>query len=180
MGYGNARPTDSCVDTPPPRAIVTRAGENASRATLMRLRHQLDVEFAERLKQAHAFGETSGNDDYLQILEEEEAVLAYRVSRLETLLDCATVVDHPVGTEGAVAIGTTVEVEDLASGRLGEHRLGGDYEPSSADVSVSSPVGQALIGRAAGDEVDVKLPNGRVRKLKIVAVRASTDADEHG
>lgn len=179
MEYGNARPTDSSVDTPPPRAIVTRAGENALRATLMRLRHQLDVEFAERLKQAHAFGETSGNDDYLQILE-EEAVLAYRVSRLETLLDCATVVDHSVGTEGAVAIGTTVEVEDLASGMLSEHRLGGDYEPSSADVSVSSPVGQALIGRAAGDDVDVKLPNGRVRKLKIVAVRASADPYEHG
>jgi transcription elongation factor GreA len=158
---------------PPPRAIVTRAGERALRQSLERLRHQLDVEYAERLKQARAFGEAGGNDEYLQILE-EVAVLAYRVSRLKELLEQATVVDDSGAGEGVAAIGTAIEVEDLPSGELHRLRLVGDYEPLSADgVSVSSPVGRALMGHAAGDEVEVELPNARMRKLKIVAFHPS-------
>jgi transcription elongation factor GreA len=158
---------------PPPRAIVTRAGEQALRQTLADLRHELDVEYAERLKQARAFGEAGGNDDYLQILE-EEAILAYRVARLRELLERATVFDDADAGEGVAAIGTTIDVEDLTSREPRQLRLIGDYEPLSADgVSISSPVGQALLGHSAGDEVEIVPPNGRVRRLRIAAVRAT-------
>jgi transcription elongation factor GreA len=164
----------SSVDSSAPRApaVLTREGERALRATLRRLHHQLSVEFAARLSQARTFGEIAGNDDYLQTLE-EEAVLRSRIARLEGLLDSATVVsDSP--RNGAVAIGTTVQVEDLASGAVQEHRLMGDYEELRADdVSASSPVGRALTMRSPGDEVEVELPNGRSRSLRILAVEPS-------
>jgi transcription elongation factor GreA len=164
----------SSVDSSTPRApaVLTRQGERALRATLRRLRHQLRVEFAARLSQARTFGEIAGNDDYLQTLE-EEAVLRSRIARLEGLLDSATVLsDSP--RDGAVAIGTTVQVEDLASGAVQEHRLIGDYEELRADdVSASSPVGRALTTRSPGDEVEVELPNGRSRSLRILAVEPS-------
>jgi transcription elongation factor GreA len=155
--------------TPGASAILTNEGERELRATLERLRHQLDVEFAARLRQARTFGEVTGNDDYLQTIE-EEAVLRSRIARLEGLLDSATVVsDSP--RAGVVAIGTTVRVEDLASGAVQEHRLMGDYEELHADdVSASSPVGRALTMRSPGDEVEVELPNGRSRSLRILAV----------
>jgi transcription elongation factor GreA len=139
------------------------------RATLRRLNNQLSVEFAARLSQARSFGEIAGNDDYLQTLE-EEAVLRSRIARLEGLLQAASVVpDSP--RAGAVAIGTTVRVKDLASGSVQEHRLMGDYEELHADdVSASSPVGRALTMRSPGDEVEVELPNGRSRSLRILAV----------
>ena len=108
-------------------AVLTREGERELRATLRRLHHQLSVEFAARLSQARTFGEIAGNDDYLQTLE-EEAVLRSRIARLEGLLDSATVVSDSPRTGGGVAIGTTVQVEDLASGAIQEHRLVGDYE----------------------------------------------------
>ena len=164
----------SSVDSPAPRApaLLTREGERALRATLQRLRHQLSVEFAARLNQARTFGEIAGNDDYLQTLE-EEAVLRSRIARLEGLLDSATVAsDSP--RAGAAAIGTTVQVEDLASGAVQEHRLMGDYEQLCADdVSASSPVGRALTTRSPGDEIEVELPNGRSRSLRILAVESS-------
>jgi transcription elongation GreA/GreB family factor len=72
-----------------------------------------------------------------------------------------------------VTIGSVVEVEDLASGKRREHLLTGGYEPQGPnDVSANSPVGQALLGRVIGDEVALKLPNGREQTLKISAVRA--------
>jgi transcription elongation factor GreA len=175
LGYRAAWPAVSEVEpqTPQPRAMVTREGEQALRATVQRLRHQLDVEFAARLHEARGFGEIGGNDDYLQIIE-EQAVLAARISRLQRLLDSARVVEQQPAGSGAATVGTIVEVTDLASGAIHEHRLIGDYESREPNaVSASSPVGQALIGQSPGDEVEVTLPHGRARRLRVLSVRAA-------
>jgi transcription elongation factor GreA len=146
------------------------------RATLRGLHQQLNVEFSARLRHARTFGEIAGNDDYLQTIE-EEAVLRSRIARLEGLLDSATVVSESPQTSGAVAIGTTVQVEDLTSRAVQEHRLVGDYEELGADaVSASSPIGRALTRHSPGDEVEVELPNGRSRSLRILAVEPSARA----
>jgi transcription elongation factor GreA len=159
---------------PTTRAIISRDGERALSAALSRLRHQLQVEFVERLREARSFGESSENDDYLQI-KEEEGVLASRIERLESLLASATVFDGSAGAGASanVTIGSIVDVEDTASGEIRAHRLTGGYEPHQPnDISAISPIGRALLGRAPGDEVNVALPNGRQRALKINAVRA--------
>ena len=164
----------SSIDSSTPRApaVLTRKGERALRATLRRLHRRLSVEFAARLSEARTFGEIAGNDDYLQTLE-EEAVLRSRIARLKGLLDSATVVSDSPHT-GAAAIGTTVRVEDLTSGAVKEHRVIGDYEELRSDaVSASSPVGRALTTRSPGDEVEVELPNGKSRSLRILAVEPS-------
>jgi transcription elongation factor GreA len=176
QGFGAAWPAVSGVEPQSPQtpATITREGQRALETTVQRLRHQLDVEFAARLNEARKFGEIAGNDDYLQTIE-EQAVLASRLSRLQRLLDSATVVEQQPATNGKVAVGTAVEVKDLASGAIHEHRLIGDYESLDADaVSASSPVGQALIGQSPGDEVEVKLPHGRARMLQVLTVRAAT------
>jgi transcription elongation factor GreA len=157
----------------PSLALVTREGARALQARIERLRHQLDVEFADRLNEARGFGEIGANDDYLQALE-EQAVLASRISRLQRLLDSATVVEREPTSGEAAGVGTAVEVQDLASGAIHEHRLVGDYESRATDaVSASSPVGRALIGQLPGDEVEVRLPRGRARQLRVLAVRTA-------
>lgn len=156
-----------------PRPVITREGVRALQARVQRLRHQLDVEFANRLNEARGFGETGGNDDYLQALE-EQAVLASRLSRLQRLLDSATVVEQQPAMKERAAVGTAVEVQDLSSEVIREHRLVGDYESRDDDaVSASSPIGRALIGHVPGDEVEVELPRGRTQQLQILAVRAA-------
>lgn len=154
--------------------IITRSRERALRAEVQRLRHELNVDFAARLREARAFGEVANNDDYLQIKEEKE-VLASRITSLEAVLASAKVIDEDEGDSGIVAIGAAVKVEDLTSGAMDEYLLVGDFEPPSPSVaSAGSPVGRALIGRAVGDEVEVDLPGGRSRRLKIVSSRQST------
>jgi transcription elongation factor GreA len=158
---------------PVAQAIITREGQRLIGAQLSRLRHQLEVEFPERLRAARAFGDIGENDDYLQI-KEEEAVIASRIERLQLLVDSATVVDAG-GPAGVVTIGNIVEVEDVASGDVREHRLTGGYERLDPDdVSASSPIGRALSGRVIGEQAKVELPNGRERTLRITDVRAAS------
>jgi transcription elongation GreA/GreB family factor len=158
---------------PVAQAMITREGERLIGAELSRLRRQLEVEFPERLRNARAFGDIGENDDYLQI-KEEEAVVASRIERLQLLLDSATVADGK-GQAGAVAIGSLVEVEDVASGEVRVHRLTGGYERLGRDdVSASSPIGRALSGCVIGDEATVELPDGRQRTLRITGVRAAS------
>lgn len=149
------------------RAILTREGERGLREELERLRRRLEGEFTERLREARDSGASAENGEYLQV-KEEEAVIASRVRQLESLLELATVVDEDGGTPDIVAIGSHVEVENLASGRVRRHRLTGGFEPLEPDdISVNSPVGKALLGRAAGDKVKVELPDGRSVELRV-------------
>jgi transcription elongation factor GreA len=174
LGNGAAWPATSEVEPQAPSpAVITREGARALQARVERLRHQLDVEFANRLNEARGFGDVGANDDYLQTLE-EQAVLASRISRLQRLLASATVVEHEPARRETAAVGTAVEVEDLASGAIHQHRLVGDYESPDPDaVSASSPVGSALIGQSPGDEVEVHLPRERARRLRVLAVRTA-------
>lgn len=155
---------------PVPRAILTREGERELRAELERLREEAGTDFVARLREVRDFGGASENDEYLQI-KEEEAVLAARIHRLQRLLELAEIVEQG-GDDGTVAaIGTVVEVRKADSGELRRHRLTGGFALSgSGDVSVNSPVGQALLGRSPGDRVSVELPNGKVASFEVVAV----------
>jgi len=158
--------------SPSPRALITAEGERALRATLERLRHQLKVEFAGRMRDDRGYGDAAENDEYLQTLE-EASVITSRIATLEDLLESATVVPESLASSGVATVGTTVEVEDGGGGGVRQHRLIGDYEVHRPGaVSASSPVGQALMGRSAGDEVEVDLPSGKTRTLRILAVRA--------
>ena len=72
---------------------------------------------------------------------------------------------------GVVGIGSVVTVDDADNGAGARYRLIGSHEAGAAgDVSVSSPVGQALLGHRASDTVTASLPNGCTRRLRIVSV----------
>lgn len=157
----------------PAQAIITRDGQRAIRAELARLRRRLEVDFATRLHDARTFGDSVENDDYLQI-KEEEAIVSSRILHLEGVLRSATVAEQQRHRNGVAVVGTIVEVEDLASGAVRQHRLVGGYERlDQGEVSANSPIGRALLGRKAGEQAQVNLPDGSQHTLRIAAVRSS-------
>jgi transcription elongation factor-like protein len=99
---------------PASRAIISRDGERSLREELARLRHELEVVFTARLREARGFGDSHENDDYLQI-KEEQAVVASRILQLERLLASSRVVDGSSAAPGAVTLGSLVEVRDVAT-----------------------------------------------------------------
>jgi transcription elongation factor GreA len=167
-----AAPTRLAAAAASGRPIIAAGHQRALRAESDRLRRKLEVEFAERLRDARSFGSPDANDDYLQI-KEEEAVLAAGIVHISMLLETAVIVDEAKLEAGVAALGSTVEVRDRDSGHRQKYRLIGGHELASLGVaSAGSPMGQALMGRSAGDLVDVALPRSRQRQLEIVAVEA--------
>jgi transcription elongation factor GreA len=125
---------------------------------------------AEQLRGALAGGgELAENAEYL-LAREEQAMLEHRIVVLEERLGDAEVVE-PDLTDGKVEIGEEVRVRDLDSRDVLTYRIVGTVEadPEAGHISYKSPVGSALLGRHAGEIVELDVPSGRVR-LEVLGV----------
>lgn len=93
------------------------------------------------------------------------------LQKLRGELDRAIVLDAPAVPADVVTMNTRFEIEDLATGEVEDYTL---TYPEQADVerrrlSVLAPIGTAVLGYAAGDEVEWTTPGG-VRRLRIRSV----------
>lgn len=148
----------------PPGLLLTLSGRDALQRELDDLRAERERQMSMRLREARDAGAEAPMDE-LWSMQEDEALYDARIARLEEVLRRARITE-----DGAVAIGSIVTVSD-ETGRETEYRIVGSHQTSGRGVvSAGSPVGQALLGEKAGAAVDVELPGGRVRTLRIVAV----------
>ena len=140
---------------------LTAAQKAQLEAELAELEGPRRAEVVQAIATARGFGDLSENFEY-HAAKNEQGMLESRIRRLRSRLDSAVVVDD-AGGAGTVGIGSRVEVEDEQGEKL-------QVEISSVGgVSPDSPLGRALMGRKAGDEVDVVAPRGAWR-AKIVSV----------
>jgi transcription elongation factor GreA len=151
------------------RMLLTEADFDALVHELDALRSRHRHEIARRLREARAFGASTENDDLLAVAE-DAVVDQARIAQLEELVRLAVVVDGPGADDGA-GLGSTVRVSEGA-GRPSEYVLVGRRGEASErhEVTMASPVGKALWGSRRGDVVDVVLPNGRSRTLRVLDV----------
>ncbi|CAB4918479.1 unannotated protein [freshwater metagenome] len=139
---------------------ITAEGLVALKAELEQLEGPVRAELAKKIKDAREEGDLSENAEY-HALKEEQSHLETKILRLLDRLRSAVVVEAASGgTE--VAFGSTVQVTDLAKGAEQTFTIVG---PTEADLkngrlSAESPLAQALLGAAVGDEVSVDTPSG--------------------
>jgi transcription elongation factor GreA len=121
-----------------------------------------------RVASARELGDLKENAEY-HAAREELGFIDGRISALEARLRAAVVVEAATGSSVAT-IGSTVRVE--ADGEEVVYRLVGSTEadPTAGRLSTSSPVGRALLGHGAGDEVAVRLPSGADVHYRIVDI----------
>ena len=161
---------------PPGAPLMTAAGRDELRNELERLRHQTRHHVEQRLREARPYGEGANNDEYHDA-REEQMVLEARLAALEDTIDRAVVVDAEHPKRGTAVIGATVTIENLESGLTSRHRLCGAHQTLTLDaISAASPMGQALMGARAGAVATIDLPNGRSRRVRLVAVRMPPEA----
>lgn len=127
-------------------------------------------EVAEKIKQALSFGDISENSEYDQA-KNEQAQLEDRISKLESMLRNAKIIDKEDISTDKVSIGSRVLVKDLEYDEEMEYTIVGSAEadPFNGKISNESPVGKALLGRKSGDIVDVVVPDG-VIKYQIISI----------
>jgi regulator of nucleoside diphosphate kinase len=91
------------------------------------------------------------------------------VDALEEILDFARVVDPDKVPHDVVTMNSRVLFEDLRTGEEGTVTIvyPADVDPTRGRISVLSPVGGALLGEAEGSEVELPLPHGQLRRIRI-------------
>jgi transcription elongation factor GreA len=152
--------------------ILTPEGLEKLKDELEELQTVKRREVAERIKEAREFGDISENAEY-DDAKNEQMMLEQRIAQLEERLRSAQVIDASELSNDVVRVGVTVNVKD-ANGGSQRFMIVGSAEANPPEkLSNESPVGKALMGHKRGDTVEVALPNGRTRTLKITKIDIS-------
>jgi transcription elongation factor GreA len=123
------------------------------------------------IAEARAQGDLSENAEY-DAAKEKQGFIEGRIADLEGKLSNAQIIDpRTLDADGRIVFGATVELEDAESGDSVTYQIVGDDEADIKQgmISVSSPIARALIGKYAGDSVDVQAPGG-VRQYEVLDV----------
>ena len=150
---------------------LTVVGAEKLRAELQHLKSVERPTVILAIAEARAHGDLSENAEY-DAAKEKQGFVEGRIADLEGKLSNSQVIDPTtLDADGRIVFGATVELEDAASGETVTYQIVGDDEANikQGKISVSSPISRALIGKYAGDNVDVQAPGG-VRKYEVLDV----------
>lgn len=114
-------------------------------------------EVAERIKSAREFGDLSENAEYATARQEQERA-ENRISEIEHILQNVEIIKKPKG-DSKVQLGSEVKLKS-SDGKAKTYKVVGTVEadPSEGKISDESPIGQALLGKKVGDDVDIVTP----------------------
>lgn len=118
--------------------------------------------------------------ELMAMLERRSTGLDSGIDTLEDLLDTAQVVQGGRVPHNVATMNSTVRFEDVATREQRTVTIAypGAADPAHGRISVLSPVGMALIGLESGEEVDLPLPHGKSRRIRVVEVLYQPEA--HG
>lgn len=123
------------------------------------------------IEEARSHGDLSENAEY-HAAKERQSFLEGRINELKVAIGSAEVIEPENGPADRVVFGRTVTVYNLETDEETAYQLVGPYEsnPDQGKISVTSPLGQALIGKEEGEEVKVITPGGP-HEYEIVHIR---------
>lgn len=148
---------------------LTKEGLAKLEAELEHLHNVRRQDVANRIQKAKEIGGTADNAEYDEA-KNEQAFVEGRILTLENIINNAAIISDVQASHKIVGVGSRVTLEDQ-KGALVHYFIVGSTEadPSQGRISNQSPVGKALLGRRAGERVEVKVPAG-ANRLKIIAI----------
>lgn len=151
--------------------LVTREGLEKMRAELAELKGPVRASVADAIKEAKSHGDLRENAAYHEAKLNQRR-LESRIADLEKALLRAKVVERPSHAGVLAHLGSKVELEDVEYGDDLEITLVGSFEadPQHNLISITSPLGEALVGKEVGETVQVEAPGGK-QTFRIRAIR---------
>ncbi len=142
---------------------LTEAGRKELETRLEYLKTVRRAEIAEEIKTARGFGDLSENAEY-DAARKAQAEMEGEIAEIEAQLRLAKIIHETVVQ--------CCEIENGKEKAAQTYTIVGTAEADLAKKRISdeSPVGSALIKAKKGDIVDVKLPNGKVKVLKVINI----------
>jgi transcription elongation factor GreA len=154
-----------------PRVPITKTGYEKLKSELVRLQKVDRPSVIKAIEEARGHGDISENAEF-EAAKEKQAIIEGKIQELNGKIRDSEIVDLPQDVDGKVIFGCKVIVEDLETGEVSSYRLVGPYEADvqAGTISITSPIGKALIGREEGDEVKVQAPKG-IRNIEILEIQ---------
>lgn len=130
------------------------------------LDHMKSVErsrISEQIAEARDKGDLSENAEY-DAAKEAQGILEMKISKLENTMANARVLDSSQVDTSKVMVLSTVTIKNTKNGKTLKYQLVSESEADlkSGKISVSSPIGQGLVGKEKGDIAEIQTPSGLV------------------
>jgi len=145
------------------RVVLTTAGADKLRAELKNLKSVERPKVIAAIAEARSHGDLSENAEY-DAAKEQQGFIEGRIAELESSLAIAEVINpKSIATPGKVVFGALVKLYDDANDSEVSYQLVGNLEADleNGKISISSPIGRALLGKEEGEEVEVNAPGGK-------------------
>jgi transcription elongation factor GreA len=149
---------------------ITREGYDNLKKDLEYLRNTKRPKILLAIEEARAHGDISENAEY-EAAKEEYQFLQKKLGELEEMLQQCEIVEVKKSGNGTIAFGRSVLLKNLDTEEEVSYTVVGPYE-SDIDrgrISMISPLGRALMGKAVGDEVTFSAPGGE-RTYEIIRI----------
>ncbi len=116
-----------------------------------------------QIAEARDKGDLSENAEY-DAAKEAQGLLELKISKLETIVANARVIDESQLDTSKALIFSKVKIKNIANKMVMEYTLVSEKEANLKEkrISVDSPIGNSLLGKSVGDVVEVKVPTGKV------------------
>jgi transcription elongation factor GreA len=140
---------------------LSHEGYEKLRKELEQLKTTKRREISKAIGEARMHGDLSENAEYTYA-KEAQGMNEKKISELEEKLSRANIIDESAMSKDEILIGAKVKLKDLDSGEELEYSLVAEEEAdySACKISVTSPVGEALLGHKVDDTVKIKIPAG--------------------
>lgn len=143
---------------------------NKLKAELKHLRTVERPSISKQIAEARDKGDLSENAEY-DAAKEAQGLLEMKISKLETLVANARVVDESELDNSKVLILSKVKIKNLANGAIMEYTLVSEKEADMKEkrISVESPIARGLLGKRVGEIAEVTVPSGKL-KFEIIDI----------
>jgi transcription elongation factor GreA len=123
-----------------------------------------------QIAEARDKGDLSENAEY-DAAKEAQGLLELKISKLETALSNARVIDESQLDTSKALILSKVKIKNTTNGAIMEYTLVSEKEADlkAKKISVDSPIGEGLLGKSVGDIAEIKVPTG-IMKFEIVEI----------
>jgi len=150
---------------------MTEEGKQKLEDELEFLKTDRRQEVVERIKIARDFGDLSENSEY-DAAKDEQAFVESRIAQVESMIRNAVIIEDDNSNPDVVSLGKSVTFKELPDGDEETYRIVGSAEadPFEGKISNDSPMAQAVIGKEAGDRVNVPTPGGDI-EVEILKVQ---------
>ena len=144
------------------RIPVTKDGYATLKKELEKLKRVERPENIKAIEEARAHGDLSENAEFAAA-KERQGFIEGRISELQYKLANADIIEPDNLSKDKAVFGSKVLLENIETGEDVEYQLVGSEECDieKGRISVSSPLGRAIVGKKPGDELTIQVPGGK-------------------